>query len=99
MDRRRLPEKALQYIRILEADLNVSGVLSAAFRRSVVKSVQTCLERCMPELENVQLWRFMSDEMSKEINIVKLRKLALCRLGDSRYADYRMRYFDGKAPA
>jgi hypothetical protein len=43
---------------------------------------------------SAQLREFLQDEMSKTTDIMKLRKLALCRLGDPRYKDYRRKYFD-----
>ena len=39
---------------------------------------------------------FYRDEMSTCVDIGTLRKLALCRMGDPRYKDYRKKYFDGK---
>lgn len=65
--------------------------------REMDLTVRAEIDRRRSELEKVLLVRFHRDEMAKTTNIVQLRKLALCRLGDPRYKDYREKYFDGKS--
>ena len=78
----------------------IRRVLGKTLARPVVSQIMReigpVLERGVRDLERVQLRAFHRDEMAACTDILKLRKLAMCRLGEPGYLDYRRLYFDGK---
>jgi len=86
-----------QILDVVRNALTEGNILSVAHRLKIVNKVRAGLEKCSIDDGKPMLRAFLDDEMARCTNVVKLRKLALCRLGDSRYTDYREKYFDGGA--
>lgn len=87
-----------QGLRRLRAELRADGVLSAGYISRLVHQVANFVAKETANRERIELRKFMTDEMAACADINKLRKLALCRLRDPRYENYRREYFDGKDP-
>ncbi len=83
-------------LRMLRAQLSKDHVLSRPYMDKILRLVGNAMREEEKLQNDKSLHAFLADEMAKCVDILKLRKLAMCRLGYSAYADYREKYFDGK---
>ncbi len=91
-----MPRASNWELAALKQKLLHDGVLNRKYVEFIMKAVRIVVEQQEKKSQHTSLWKFYNDEMTKCVDILKLRKLALCRLGDPRYEDYRKKYFNGE---